>query len=67
MLALNAVGSTPRVGITGAAVRMRDVRVAGQSLETPTGRYVVLVGAGTEDVETTVSTVAIGPPRPRRW
>nr|BBX80158.1 two-component sensor histidine kinase [Mycobacterium florentinum] len=60
MLALNAVGSTPRVGITGAAVRMRDVRVAGQSLETPTGRYVVLVGAGTEDVETTVSTVAIG-------
>lgn len=60
MLALNAVGSTPRVGITGAAVRMRDVRVAGQSLETPTGRYIVLVGAGTDGVESTVSTVAIG-------
>jgi signal transduction histidine kinase len=60
MLALNAIGSTPRIGITGAAVHMPEVRVAGQVLETPTGRYFVLVGAGTEDVETTVSTVAIG-------
>jgi signal transduction histidine kinase len=60
MAALNAIGSTPRIGITGPAVRMRDVRVSGQALETPTGRYVVLVGAGTEDVETTVFTVAIG-------
>ncbi|MEZ0349835.1 sensor histidine kinase [Mycobacterium sp. pR1184] len=60
MMTLNAIGSTPRIGITGAAVRMHDVRVAAQSLETPTGRYVVLVGAGTDDVEATVSTVAIG-------
>jgi signal transduction histidine kinase len=43
-----------------AAVGMRDVRVSARALETPTGRYVVLVGAGTEDVETTVSAVAIG-------
>ncbi|MEE3065296.1 MAG: HAMP domain-containing sensor histidine kinase [Actinomycetota bacterium] len=60
MLALNAIGSTPRIGITGAEVRMHDVRVAGQSLETPTGRYFVLVGAGTDDMESTVLTVAIG-------
>lgn len=60
MLAPGAIASTPRIGITGAAVRMHDVRVAAQSLETPTGRYVVLVGAGTDDVEATVSTVAIG-------
>lgn len=60
MMTLNAIASTPRIGITGAAVRMHDVRVAAQSLETPTGRYVVLVGAGTDDVEATVSTVAIG-------
>jgi signal transduction histidine kinase len=60
MAALNAIGSTPQIGITGSAVRMRDVRVSGQTLDTPTGRYVVLVAAGTEDVETTVFTVAIG-------
>ncbi|MEE6136560.1 ATP-binding protein [Mycobacterium sp. 050128] len=60
MVALNTVGSTPQIGITGAAVRMHDVRVAAQSLDTPTGHYVVLVGAGTDDVEATVSTVAIG-------
>lgn len=60
MVALDALGSTPRIGITGAAVRMREVRVSGQALDTPTGRYLVLVGAGTEDVETTVFAVAIG-------
>jgi signal transduction histidine kinase len=60
LVALNAIGSTPRFGITGAAVRVRDVRVTAQALETPTGRYVVLVGAGTEDVETTAFLVAIG-------
>jgi signal transduction histidine kinase len=60
LVALNAIGSTPRVGITGGGVAMHDVRVSGQALETPTGRYVVLVGAGTEDVEITVFTVAIG-------
>lgn len=60
MVALNAVGSTPRIGITGAAVRMHDVRVAGQVLDTPTGRYIMLVAAGTDDVESTVFTVAIG-------
>jgi signal transduction histidine kinase len=60
LVALSAIGSTPRIGITGTAVRVRDVRVAGQALQTPTGRYVVLVGAGTEDIETTVSTVAAG-------
>src|ERR1700754_3066444 len=49
MLALNAIERTPRIGITGAAVRMHEVRVAAQALETPSGRYLVLVGAGTED------------------
>ena len=60
LVALDAVGIIPRIGIAGDAVRMPDVRVAAQALETPTGRYVVLVGAGTEAVETTVFTAAIG-------
>lgn len=60
LVALNAIGNVPRIGIAGDAVRMRDVRVSAQTLETPTGRYVVLVGAGIEAVETTVFTVAIG-------
>ncbi|OBA58846.1 two-component sensor histidine kinase [Mycobacterium sp. 1100029.7] len=60
LLALNTIGPTARIGITGDAVRLRDVRVAAQALTTPTGRYVVLVGAATEDVETTVFTVAVG-------
>jgi signal transduction histidine kinase len=58
LVALDTIGSAPQTGM--AAVGMRDVRVSARALETPTGRYVVLVGAGTEDVETTVSAVAIG-------
>lgn len=58
LVALDTIGSTPRSGMT--AVGIDDVRVSGQALEMPTGRYVVLVGAGTEDVETTVMTVAFG-------
>jgi signal transduction histidine kinase len=54
------VGTTRRVGLPGNAGPDGDVRVAGQVVDTPTGRYTILVGASNEDVESTVSTVAIG-------
>lgn len=58
MLALSTVGNGP---VTGqAAVGMTDIRVSGHRLDTPTGRYVVLVGADTEDVEGTIRAVALG-------
>ncbi len=64
MIELNRLESSPRIGIAGGAVRVRDVRVSGQVLDTPTGRYAVLVGTGTgtgtENVETTVFAAAIG-------
>lgn len=60
LVALNEIGRTPRIGITGDGPAMNDVRVSAQALETPTRRYIVLVGAGTEDVEVAVFTVAIG-------
>jgi signal transduction histidine kinase len=60
LIELNRLESSPRIGIAGGAVRVRDVRVSGQVLDTPTGRYAVLVGAGTENVETTVFAAAIG-------
>jgi signal transduction histidine kinase len=60
LIELNGLESSPRIGIAGGAVRVRDVRVSGQVLDTPTGRYAVLVGAGTENVETTVFAAAIG-------
>ncbi|WP_445163182.1 HAMP domain-containing sensor histidine kinase [Mycobacterium sp. Dal123C01] len=59
LIELNKLESSPRIGIAGA-VRLRDVRVSGQVLDTPTGRYAVLVGTGTENVETTVFAAAIG-------
>lgn len=60
LIELNRLESSPRIGMAGGAVRVRDVRVSGQVLDTPTGRYAVLVGAGTENVETTVFAAAIG-------
>jgi signal transduction histidine kinase len=60
IVAPGAVGSGRRVGMLGDAPPAGDVRVAGQRVDTPTGRYMVLVGAGSEGVESTVSTVAVG-------
>ena len=60
IVAPSAVGSGRRVGMLGDAAPVGDVRVAGQTVTTPTGRYAVLVGAGSEGVESTVSTVAVG-------
>jgi signal transduction histidine kinase len=57
------------IGTSGPAVRSGipaipsvgdDMRVAAQNVDTRTGRYTLLVGAGTESVESTVVTVALG-------
>jgi signal transduction histidine kinase len=60
IVATGAVAAGRRVGMLGEAQSVGDLRVAGQMVGTPTGRYTVLVGAGSEGVESTVSTVAVG-------
>ena len=60
IVAPGAVAAGRRVGMLGQAQPVGDVRVAGQMVDTPTGRYTVLVGAGSEGVESAVATVAVG-------
>ena len=60
VVAPGAVAAGRRVGMLGDAPPAGDVRVAGQAAETPTGRYTVLVGAGSEALESAVATVGIG-------
>jgi signal transduction histidine kinase len=57
---VNTVGPTLRIGIHDNGSVDGDMRIAAQTVTTPGGRYTLLVGAGTETVESTVRTVAVG-------
>jgi signal transduction histidine kinase len=46
-------------GLPDDAVTGDDMRVSGQQVDTPRGRYTVIVGGGSEAVESTVTTVAL--------
>jgi signal transduction histidine kinase len=48
-----------RRGMSDDAVPNDDMRVSGQRVNTPSGEYTVLVGGGSEAVETTAWTVAL--------
>ncbi|KAA0091397.1 sensor histidine kinase [Mycolicibacterium sp. P1-18] len=50
-----AFGSGPRTGLSDHASRDGDMRISGDTV----GRYTVLVGAGSEAVESTVKTVLV--------
>jgi signal transduction histidine kinase len=56
----STVGSEVRSGIPAIPSVADDMRVAAQSVDSRGGRYVLLVGAGTEGVESTVMSVALG-------
>lgn len=48
-----------RRGMPDDAVPNDDMRVSGQKVNTPSGEYTVIVGGGSEEVETTARTVAL--------
>jgi signal transduction histidine kinase len=58
LLPLDTFGPSPRSGIPDDLSPNDDMRMAGQTANTATGRYTVIVGAGSEAAEETAATVA---------
>lgn len=52
-----SVGTGTRVGMAERTAAGGDMRISAQQVDTPTGRYTVLVGAGIETVESSVRMV----------
>jgi signal transduction histidine kinase len=52
-------GSAMTVGLSDDLSPDNNMRISGQAAETSNGRYTVLVGGGSEAVESTVETVAV--------
>ena len=59
LIAPPTIGTTIRVGLPDAASPDGDMRISGQRVDARGGPYTVLVGAGSEAVESTVVTVLI--------
>lgn len=59
LVPVNSIGTTVRVGMPDDASPDGDMRISGQTIDSPSGRFTILVGAGSEGVEATVKTVAI--------
>lgn len=59
LLPLTWFGSTMTVGIPDDYAPENDMRISGQTADTATGRYTVIVGSGSESTEATVGTVAL--------
>ena len=53
------IGTTLRTAIPDDASPDHNMRFSGQTVVSPAGRYTILVGAGSEAVETTAVTVAL--------
>jgi signal transduction histidine kinase len=56
---VNGFGSSLRRGMSGESVPNHDMRISGQTTITPSGRYTVLVGGGTQAAESTAQTVTL--------
>jgi signal transduction histidine kinase len=59
LVAVNSTGAVRRTGLPTTVNGDTDVRVSAQTVEGLGGSYTVLVGAGTEGVESTVQTVVV--------
>ena len=59
LVAVNSTGAVRRTGLPTTANGDADVRVSAQTVGGLGGSYTVLVGAGTEGVESTVQTVVV--------
>ena len=59
LIPVNGFGTSVRRGMSDEAVPSHDMRISGQTAITPSGRYTVLVGGGSEAAESTAQTVAL--------
>jgi signal transduction histidine kinase len=59
LVPIDRVGSTPIVGMSDDASSGNNMRISAQRVDTPSGQFTVLVGGGSESVESTVETVAL--------
>jgi signal transduction histidine kinase len=59
LIATDTIGATLRIGLPDRASPDGDMRISGQTVDGKSGRYTVLVGAGSEAVESTVKTVVL--------
>jgi signal transduction histidine kinase len=59
LIAPESIGTTLRIGLPENASPDGDMRISGQTVNGIGGRYTVLVGAGSEAVESTVKTVLV--------
>jgi len=60
LIPVTSFGTTLRKGIPDGESPDNDMRISGQIVETPGGRYTVIAGGGSESVEATVTTVGVG-------
>src|SRR5262249_30237422 len=60
LIPLTAFGTTLRQGNPDDEKPDNDMRISGQIADTPTGRYTVIAGGGSESVEATITTVGVG-------
>jgi signal transduction histidine kinase len=56
----NIIGTNLRVGMPDDASPNSNMRISGQTVNSPRGRYTIVVGAASEPVEATVETVVVG-------
>lgn len=59
LIAPNTIGAKLQIGLPDHASADGDMRVSGQTVNGRSGRYTILVGAGSEAVEATVKTVLV--------
>jgi signal transduction histidine kinase len=59
LVPIDSIGTALRTGTPAVAAFDGDMRISAQTVDGPTGRYIILVGAGSEAVESTVQTVVI--------
>ncbi|MDT5313982.1 MAG: hypothetical protein QOE74_3002 [Mycobacterium sp.] len=59
LVAPSTIGGKLQIGLPDHASPDGDMRISGQTVDGKSGRYTVLVGAGSEAVESTVKTVLV--------
>jgi signal transduction histidine kinase len=59
IIAPDLIGKTLRIGLPDDMSPDGDMRISGQTVDSPSGQYTILVGAGSEAIESTVQTVIV--------
>jgi signal transduction histidine kinase len=59
LVSIDTVGNTLRVGVGVGSSADTDMRISARTVDTPNGRFTVLVAGGVEAVESTMTTAAL--------